>query len=88
MKELLAPTGVLVCLEFPMYKDLTLPGPPWGLRGVHWDVLAEGKDGMIEKPGTETESASGPFKRVVYFQPPRTYERGQGTDMLSAWVLR
>ncbi|KAB8076804.1 S-adenosyl-L-methionine-dependent methyltransferase [Aspergillus leporis] len=44
MADLLAPPGYLVSLEFPLFKDPKLPGPPWGLRGVHWDLLAEGRD--------------------------------------------
>lgn len=68
-----------------MYKDLKAVGPPWGLNGVHWNVLAEGKDGIIQDPGKETDAPNGPFKRVTYFMPPRTYEKGQGTDMFSVW---
>ncbi|RDW90568.1 uncharacterized protein DSM5745_02343 [Aspergillus mulundensis] len=40
MRDLLRPGGLLVCLEFPMYKDPALPGPPWGVNGVHWGLLA------------------------------------------------
>ncbi|EFY88479.1 hypothetical protein MAC_05531 [Metarhizium acridum CQMa 102] len=85
MRELVAPTGILVCLEFPMYKDLKAVGPPWGLNGVYWNILAEGKDGVIEETGEETGAENGPFKRVMYFKPPRSYEAGRGTDMVSVW---
>jgi hypothetical protein len=85
MRELVSPTGVLVCLEFPMYKDLKAVGPPWGLNGVHWNVLAAGKDGIIHEPGEETGGQNGPFKRVVYLKPPRSYEAGRGADMISVW---
>ncbi|ODM16656.1 hypothetical protein SI65_08163 [Aspergillus cristatus] len=34
MASLLDKDGLLTCLEFPMYKDRTLPGPPWGLNGA------------------------------------------------------
>jgi hypothetical protein len=47
MADLLAPPGYLVSLEFPLFKDPKLPGPPWGLRGVHWDLLAEGRDLLV-----------------------------------------
>ncbi|KXX82479.1 putative thiol methyltransferase 2 [Madurella mycetomatis] len=86
MRELLRPTGLLVCLEFPLYKDLTAPGPPWGLLGVHWNLLAEGGDGKVDGSATETDSGRGPFERVAYIKPPRSYEIGRGTDMLSVWT--
>ncbi|KAG5924851.1 hypothetical protein E4U42_004535 [Claviceps africana] len=87
MAELVAPSGVLVCLEFPMYKDLGAVGPPWGLRGVHWNLLAEGKDGIIHEPGNveQEDMIDGPFNRIVYISPERSYEAGRGTDMLSIW---
>ncbi|KAG6017512.1 hypothetical protein E4U54_006797 [Claviceps lovelessii] len=86
MAELVAPSGVLVCLEFPMYKDLDAVGPPWGLRGVHWNLLVEGKDGIIHEPGNIEEAAvDGPFKRIAYLKPNRSYQAGRGADMLSVW---
>jgi hypothetical protein len=88
ISELLLPTGVLVCLEFPLYKDLKALGPPWGLRGVYWDILAQGGDGIIDEPGEEIEPARGSFKRVFHSQPPRSYENGKGTDMISIWMLK
>ena len=93
MSELLAPAGVLVCLEFPLYKDLKLPGPPWGLReGIYWDILAAGGDGIIQdeetaQAATQT-TTGGAFERLRYTKPARSYEAGNGTDMLSIWVLR
>ena len=89
MRELLRPNGVLVCLEFPLYKDRKLPGPPWGLAGVHWNLLAQGGDGILAE-GTATteengEEASGSFERLAYIKPTRTYKVGEGTDMLSIW---
>lgn len=88
MSELLNPSGALVCLEFPLYKDLKDVGPPWGLRGVYWNILAQGGDGLIKELGEETESSHGMFKRVLYLKPPRSYETGKGTDMLSVWMLK
>lgn len=73
MAELLKPGGLLVCLEFPMYKDPGLPGPPWGVNGVHWEILAGGDEGV------------GKFTRRVYMQPERTYEVGKGSDMISVY---
>ncbi|KAK4120719.1 thiopurine S-methyltransferase family protein [Parathielavia appendiculata] len=93
MSELISPSGVLVCLEFPSYKDLKLPGPPWGLReGIYWDLLVAGGNGIFddeETAKTATQAASGgAFKRLQYIKPPRSYKVAKGTDMLSIWALR
>ncbi|KAI8682149.1 hypothetical protein NCS55_00469600 [Fusarium keratoplasticum] len=85
MHELVSPGGVLICLEFPLYKELTLLGPPWGLKGIYWNLLAVGGDGIINKPGEEEANTEGPFQRVLYFKPPISYENGKGTDMISVW---
>lgn len=47
MADLLSPNGTLVCLEFPLYKDPKLPGPPWGLNGVYWNLLVQGGTGIV-----------------------------------------
>ncbi|KAL4807303.1 S-adenosyl-L-methionine-dependent methyltransferase [Aspergillus unguis] len=73
MAELLKPGGMLICLEFPMYKDPELPGPPWGVNGVHWEILGSGEEG------------GGKFTRRVYYKPERTFEVGKGTDWISVW---
>ncbi|KAI0835160.1 S-adenosyl-L-methionine-dependent methyltransferase [Hypoxylon sp. FL0890] len=89
MSELLSPNGVLACLEFPLYKELTAPGPPWGLKGVHWNLLAAGSDGIIdEESASETGQLQGRFERIAYFKPQRSYESGKGTDMFSVWRLK
>lgn len=88
MSELLGPGGVLVCLEFPLYKDLGDVGPPWGLNGVYWNILAQGGSGLIREPGEETEASGGKFTRALHFKPPRSYENGRGTDMVSVWRLK
>lgn len=91
MGELVAPSGVLICLQFPMYKDLKLAGPPWGLReSIYLDLLASGGDGMIDEdaaPQAATRGTEGGgFERVAYIKPPRSYEVAKGTDMLSVWA--
>ncbi|KAJ3537533.1 hypothetical protein NM208_g6271 [Fusarium decemcellulare] len=88
MQDLLAPRALLVCLEFPMYKALDAPGPPWGLNGVYWNLLSEGGNGIINEKVEETGSGKGPFQRVAYFKPSRSYENGKGTDMMSVWILK
>ncbi|QRD81434.1 hypothetical protein F9C07_2054151 [Aspergillus flavus] len=87
MSEVVAPDGVLVCLEFPMYKDPTQPGPPWGLNGVHWDLLARGGDGIKnigeEAEVEEVDQLPGRFRRLQYHKPARSYDAGRGADMLN-----
>ncbi|PLN85831.1 S-adenosyl-L-methionine-dependent methyltransferase [Aspergillus taichungensis] len=88
MAQLVRHQGVLICLEFPMYKDPSQDGPPWGVNGVHWDLLARGGDGMAgisQPPEAATEGLCGAFRRVRYFKPERSYESGKGTDMMSVY---
>lgn len=88
MAHLIQPQGVLICLEFPMYKDPLQDGPPWGVNGVHWDLLARGGDGVAgisQPPEAATEGLCGAFQRVQYFKPERSYESGKGTDMISVY---
>ncbi|CEJ55414.1 hypothetical protein PMG11_01675 [Penicillium brasilianum] len=87
--------GLLICLEFPLYKDPKLPGPPWGLKGVHWNLLAEGGDGVITgevgEDGKEKKNASseiGDFRRSLYVKPARSYEVAKGTDMVSVYARK
>lgn len=67
MSRLLSPTGRLICLEFPMWKPLTTPGPPWGLHGVHWSLLAEDGTGVVSNAGTLSppDGEVGAFDRVA-----------------------
>ncbi|KAH6716505.1 S-adenosyl-L-methionine-dependent methyltransferase [Leptodontidium sp. MPI-SDFR-AT-0119] len=88
MGDLLKPDGLLICLEFPLYKDPKLPGPPWGLKGIHWDLLARGGSGLLDHGVLEEESSTsleGQFLRVLHIKPGVSYENGKGTDMLSVW---
>lgn len=87
MGALVKPGRFLVCLEFPLWKDSTLPGPPWGLSGVHWDLLAEGGDGLVSEEAHKQlgTAGNGMFERVQYIRPAVSYPQGRGTDMLSIW---
>lgn len=92
MARVLKPGGLLICLEFPMYKDPQAPGPPWGLKGVHWDVLSLGGSGVITgevgddgKEKAVTVPEQGDFRRVLYIKPARSYEVAKGTDMVSVY---
>ncbi|RMZ70884.1 thiopurine s-methyltransferase family [Pyrenophora seminiperda CCB06] len=90
MESLLSPGGFLVCLEFPMWKPLKAQGPPWGLKGVHWNLLADGADGLFDESGNliGTGQEKGVFERVVYWKPPESFEQGRGEDMISVWKLK
>ncbi|KAF1935895.1 S-adenosyl-L-methionine-dependent methyltransferase, partial [Clathrospora elynae] len=90
ISALLSPTGVLVCLEFPMWKPLKAKGPPWGLKGVHWNILFDGGDGLEEKLEIIIWNAKGQgaFERVVYWKPPESFEQSRGEDMISIWKLK
>lgn len=85
MSELLSPSGVLVCLEFPLFKEPGEPGPPWPLRGVYWDLLAKGGDGLVSGEAKETEPGKGLFVLEERYKPSQSYTQGRGTDMLSVW---
>ncbi|KAF2279102.1 S-adenosyl-L-methionine-dependent methyltransferase [Westerdykella ornata] len=88
MAELLKPGGLLVCLEFPLWKDLKAEGPPWGLKDVYWDLLACGGDGLVQDDGKEREprnTENVQFVRELYLKPARSYKQGRGEDMLSVW---
>lgn len=78
-----------------MYKSPKLPGPPWGLKGVHWNLLSQGADGVVvgdvgddgkEKDAEEMED--GEFRRILYMKPARSYEVAKGTDMLSVYARK
>ncbi|KAF1813428.1 S-adenosyl-L-methionine-dependent methyltransferase [Eremomyces bilateralis CBS 781.70] len=95
MSELLTRDGRLVCLEFPLYKDTTSGGPPWGLTpGIYAAHLGHpGLDipyGEDRKPDEDEVKKLGsgevsPLERTEHWQPDRTFKLGQGTDYLSIW---
>ncbi len=86
MAELVQPGKFLVCLEFPLWKDNELPGPPWGMSGVYWNLLAEGGDGLSTSiGGGDAGEGKGAFDRVQYLKPATSYPQGRGTDMISVW---
>lgn len=90
MSQLLSPTGKLICLEFPMWKPLTAQGPPWGLNGVHWNILAEGGTGVVDDAGSlsKPNGEAGACERVAYWKPPTSFEQSRKEDMISIWKLR
>ena len=73
-----------------MWKPLTAPGPPYGLNGVYWNILAEGGTGVVDYAGSlsRTDGDVGAFERTAYWKPPISFEQGRGEDMISVWKLR
>lgn len=95
MSEIVSPGGHLVCLEFPLYKDPALTGPPWGLGGgVYWDMLVRGGTGVLDAPvpqeiqDAQRSSGNGCFVRSLFIKPERSHVAGKGTDMLSVWTRK
>jgi len=51
-----------------MWKPLTAQGPPWGLNGVHWNILAEGGTGVADDARSlnKLNGEAGAYERVAY----------------------
>jgi hypothetical protein len=95
MTQLLAPTGVLICLEFPTHKPPKSGGPPWALPsnvycglfkrpGEALQYDEEGK--VVEDDKPESDKA---LTRVAYWKPERTHGvgiiQGDVKDRVSVW---
>lgn len=95
MSELLSKEGRLVCLEFPLYKDPHLRGPPFGLS-------ADAYVAHLSRPGeklpyTEAGYPEGEAEvhlqkknevglvRLERWKAERTHKIGEGTDHVSVW---
>ncbi|CAL3967215.1 unnamed protein product [Diplocarpon coronariae] len=96
--ELLAPEGIVVCVEFPTYKPPSSGGPPWALPPqVYLAHLSRpGEQVPYAEDGGLLESKLGePSKtglvRAAHFQPKRTHQigynvEGKVTDWVSIWT--
>lgn len=93
---LLAQEGRLVCLEFPLYKDPKIGGPPFGMNAEAYvahlsrpgEELKYNEKGYPE--GTEEDFVKGRnvekgLERVERWKPERTHKIGEGTDHVSVW---
>ncbi len=95
MASLLAPNGVLICLEFPTHKPASSDGPPWSLPPtVHAELLKRpGEDIQYDEAGVvvATERSNGPdaLIRVAHYTPQRTHDvgviKGVVRDCVSVW---
>ncbi|KAJ9643578.1 hypothetical protein H2199_004257 [Coniosporium tulheliwenetii] len=94
MSQLLAPSGVLICVEFPTYKPPSTGGPPWALPPAVYEAhlsrpgeeVAYNDEGYVDqKPGWNEPSNAAALVRIAHWQPERTHEVGKGTDWVSIW---
>ena len=93
MSQLLAPSpAVLICLEFPTYKDPSTGGPPYALPpAVYFQHLSRPgetipyrEDGHIVEQ-TSSVSNEDALIRIAHWRAERTHPIGQGTDHVSLW---
>lgn len=97
MSQLLAkgPSGRLICIEFPTYKEPSTGGPPFGLTPQTYvehlshpgEELAYDENGHV-KVRSQGQPTSGSLERLDHWQPARTHEIGKGTDWVSVWSHR
>ncbi|KAJ4350512.1 uncharacterized protein N0V89_009133 [Didymosphaeria variabile] len=95
MAQLLAPGGVLICLEFPTHKPPKSGGPPFSLPPtVHEELLKRpgeeiqyGEDGKVLS--TDRAESDKALVRVAHWKPKRTHQvaiiNGEITDWVSVW---
>lgn len=92
MSELLAPKGVLICLEFPLAKPPKSGGPPFGLSSQLYIELFKqpgaevtyAEDGYVDVDDDRRVGSEG-LIRLAHWQPERTHSIGKGIDMVSMW---
>ena len=92
MSELLAPTGHLICLEFPLSKEPHTGGPPHGVTAELYEQLLyrPGRDVGYDPKGYVVEDRSvakgeGALVRIDRWLAERTHEAGMGKDHVSIW---
>jgi hypothetical protein len=95
MSQLLSPTGILICLEFPTHKPASSGGPPWSLPPtVHLELLKRpGEDIQYNDEGvvvaTTREEAGNALVRAAHWTPKRTHDvaviKGVVRDCVSVW---
>ncbi|EME82590.1 uncharacterized protein MYCFIDRAFT_196111 [Pseudocercospora fijiensis CIRAD86] len=91
MRDLLSPSGHLVCLQWPLGKDPKEGGPPHALTNDLYVELfkSPGEDVEYGEDGKakETDREVGPsgLVRVKHYRPERTHPAGQTSDYVSIW---
>ncbi|KFZ18339.1 hypothetical protein V502_04135 [Pseudogymnoascus sp. VKM F-4520 (FW-2644)] len=92
--QLLAPTGRLICLEFPTYKPINSGGPPWALPPTVYmaHLPRPGKTLEYDDQGGIVEAKLGEplsdgLVRIAHFQPQKTHADGYDADgNMTDWV--
>ncbi|CAG8979066.1 hypothetical protein HYALB_00000195 [Hymenoscyphus albidus] len=97
-KELLAPQGKIICVEFPTYKPHSTGGPPWALppkvylghlsrpgQELPYDEETGLLESELKEPGKDR------LERLEHFPPKRTHQIGYNadgkvTDWVSVWA--
>ncbi|KAE8353584.1 putative thiol methyltransferase [Aspergillus coremiiformis] len=87
------PESVLVCVEFPTYKELSTGGPPWGVSSTVYQAHLSypGAELQYDQEGnpiipTEVSKTRG-LTRIGHWKAERTHKMGQGTDWVSVWKI-
>lgn len=93
-----APTGSLICLEWPRLKDPKLPGPPYAAPSEAYfahlthpgeEIVYDSNGLVVNDPATKSSSQG--LVRVAHYQPERTYATGKDAttgeviDRISVW---
>lgn len=100
MAELLNPDyGRLVCLEWPLAKDPSTGGPPWGLSaevylahlGRPGEEVKYSEHGKLVEEETNIAGSEGGLRRLARVKPTRTHKagydaEGEITDFISVWT--
>ncbi|PHH69105.1 hypothetical protein CDD80_7013 [Ophiocordyceps camponoti-rufipedis] len=95
--QLLMPGGRLVCLEYPSWKPMSEPGPPWGVSPELYEALlsapgeapAYGADGSVVADPI-AQPCHDALHRLGIIKPTRTHDAGTGLDgsvldFISVW---
>jgi methyl halide transferase len=91
MSELLAPGGHLICLEFPLFKEPKIGGPPHGVTKELFDELLSrpGEEVAYDEHGYVKTSSEGgrsnALAPVDRWKAERTHPAGAGKDHISVW---
>jgi methyl halide transferase len=92
MSNLLSSSGRLICLEFPLYKEPELGGPPFAVRKETYEQhlsrpgeTLKYENGLVV-PSTETASNKDGLVQLARWKPERTHKIGEGTDHISVWA--
>jgi methyl halide transferase len=92
MSQLLSPTGILICMEFPLGKDPKAGGPPHGLQDELYDKLFDnpgqdvkyGADGRVDADQSSEKSGNA-MVRIETWKPDRVFEGQEKSTMVSLW---